>query len=132
MADGVPTYVVRNDRNENDEKTLHRAHLLLWIASPEDWNDNVHAHVAIATPALAGTVGEGTAKGDEIPHELSYGLYLAAFRTMIDLPHHKAGHQASAVRSEVLPKGAGYVTPVKEGIDPPMVRDVALVEDVPP
>ncbi|MCG8621084.1 MAG: hypothetical protein MJE68_03645, partial [Proteobacteria bacterium] len=93
----VLTYVVRNDRNEGDEKTLHWAHLLLWIVSPEDRNDNVHVHVAIATPALAGTVGEGTGERDEIPHELSYGLYLATFRTMIDLPHHKAGPGVGAV-----------------------------------
>ena len=35
MADGVPTYVVRNDNNGN-ESVFHHMRLLLWIAADAD------------------------------------------------------------------------------------------------
>ena len=55
MADGVPTYVVRNDRS-GGEQVLHRAHLLLWIADCTNRDDGVSVNLAIAAPMIIGSV----------------------------------------------------------------------------
>ena len=58
MADGVPTYVVQNDRND-EEKVLHQACLLLWIADQTDQDDGVSVNLAIAAPAVVGRQRRG-------------------------------------------------------------------------
>ena len=62
VADGVPTYVVKNDRT-NGESVLHRVRLLLWIADQMDQDDGVSVHLAISAPALVGEAGGGTTRG---------------------------------------------------------------------
>ena len=53
VADGVPTYVVRNDRSSG-KQVLHWAHLLLWIADCTNCDDGVSVNLAIAAPMIGG------------------------------------------------------------------------------
>ena len=131
VADGVPTYVVRNDHND-EEKVLHRSRLLLWIADQTDQDDGVSVNLAIAAPAVVGPVNEGQMKNVAVSQDLSYGPSLAMFRTMISPPHPLTGPQAQAVPTGVLQKGAGQVTSDCEGRNPPMAGDVTPAEDIPP
>ena len=93
VADGVPTYVVRNDNNGN-ESVFHHTRLLLWIAANGD--DGMRSN-----PAIAALDADGSAEGDTmvecvVSQDVSYGLSLAVFRTMIGSPHHKTGCKAEA------------------------------------
>ena len=58
MADGVPTYVVRNDHS-GDKQVLHWAHLLLWIADCTNQDDSISVNLAIAAPMIIGLAEEG-------------------------------------------------------------------------
>ena len=82
MADGVPTYVVRNDNNGN-ESVFHHTRLLLWISADADGDDSMRSN-----PAIAALDADGSAEGDTmvecvVSQDVSYGLSLAMFRTMI-------------------------------------------------
>ena len=87
VADGVPTYVVRNDSNGN-EAVYHRARLLLWIAADADGNDGVRSNPAISVQVAEGSEEGYNRKTSVVLPELSYGLSLAAFRTWIGTPFH--------------------------------------------
>ena len=56
VADGVPTYVVRNDNNSN-ESVFHHTRLLLWIAADADGDDSVRSNPTIAALDADGPVG---------------------------------------------------------------------------
>ena len=95
MVDGVPTYVDRNDNNSN-ESVFHRTRLLLWIAADADGDNGMRSN-----PAIAALATDGSAEGDMtvecvVSQDVSYGLSLAVFRTMIGSPHHKTGCKARA------------------------------------
>ena len=58
MADGVPTYVVRND-NDGNESVFHCMRLLLWIAADADGDDGMRSN-----PAIAALDADGPTEGD--------------------------------------------------------------------
>ena len=87
MADGVPTYVVRNDNNRN-ESIFHCMRLLLWIAADADGDDSMRSN-----PTIAALGADGPVEGDMmvecvVSQDVSYGLSLAVFKTMIGPSHH--------------------------------------------
>ena len=131
MADGISTYVVRKDKTKT-EYVLHQVCLLLWMADHTDQEDGISLNLAISAPTVVRTVKEGTKKNAGVSQDLSYGLSLAMFSTMLCPPHHLTGPQAPAIQSGVLLKGDGQVTSVIEGNYPPMAREITLAEDIPP
>ena len=85
VADGVPIYVVRNDNNGN-KSVFHHTRLLLWIAADADGDDGIRSN-----PAITALDADGSAEGDTtvecvVSQDVSYGLSLAVFRTMIGHP----------------------------------------------
>ena len=95
VADGVPTYVVRNDNNSN-KSIFHCMRLLLWIAADTDGDDGMRSN-----PTIAALDANGLEEGDMtvecvVSQDVSYGLSLAVFRTMIGSPYHKTGCKARA------------------------------------
>ena len=60
MVDDVPTYVVRNDNN-NNKSMFHHMRLLLWIAVDADGDDSVRSN-----PAIAALDADGPAEEDTI------------------------------------------------------------------
>ena len=108
MVDGVPTYVVRNDNNRN-ESVFHHMRLLLWIAADTDGDGGVRSN-----PAIAALDANGPVEGDMmvecvVSQDVSYGLSLAVFKTMIGPSHHKTGCEARAPQSGVVPQGVGHM-----------------------
>ena len=96
MVDGVPTYVVRNDNNGN-ESIFHCTRLLLWIGQADaDGGDGVRSNPAITTLDADGSVKGDTMVECVVSQDVSYGLSLAMFRTMIGPPCHKTGCKAGA------------------------------------
>ena len=114
MADGVPTYVVRSDNNDN-KSVFHHTRLLLWIAADADRDDGMRSN-----PTIAALDTNGSAVGDMmvecvVSQDVSYGLSLAVFRTMIGPHHHKTGCKARAPQSGVVPQGVGHMTSEQKG-----------------
>ena len=131
MADGVPTYIIRNDNNGN-EYIFHHTRLLLWIAADADGDDGVRSN-----PAITALNADGPVEGDMmgkcvVLQDMTYGLSLALFRTMIGPPYHKTGCEAGAPQSGVVPQGVGHMTSEWKREQPLMIGDPVEVEDVPP
>ena len=133
LADGVPTYVVRND-SSGSEIVLHRARLLLWIVDCTNWDDGISVNLAIAASMIIGLAEEGQiVNGDEgESHVMSYSLSLAMFKTSLSPPCQMTGVETQVIPAGVLHKGVGHVTAADKGDIPPMVGDTTPVEDVPP
>ena len=92
VADGVPTYVVRNNHS-GGKLVLHRARLLLWIADCTNRDDSVSVNLAIAVPMIIVLAKEGqNVNGDKGKSQvLSYGLSLAMFKTSLCPPSQNDG-----------------------------------------
>ena len=131
VADGVPTYVVRNDNN-GSESVFHCMRLLLWIAADTDGDDGVRSNPTITALDANGPVEGDTMVECEVSQDVSYGLSLAMFRTMIGPPRHKTGCKAGAPQSGVVLQGVGHVTSEWKREQPPMTGDTIEVEDVLP
>ena len=133
VADGVPTYVVRNDCS-GGKQVLHRARHLLWIADCTNRDDGVSVNLAIAAPMIVGSAEEGTnVNGDKGKSQvLSYGLSLAMFKMSLCPPSHMMGVEAQVILAGVSQEGVGHVTTADEGDIPPMDGEPMPVEDVPP
>ena len=130
VADGVPTYVVRNDNNVT-VSVFHQARLLLCIAGQPDQIDGRRSNPAIAVLDALGLAGQDTSLKDEVSQDLCYGLSLAMFRTIVDLPCHKTSLDATAPKTGAVPEGASHMTP-DEGDKPSMTGETVPAEDVPP
>ena len=133
VADGVPTYVVRNDRS-GGKQVFHRACLLLWIADCTNQHDSVSVNLAIAAPMIIGSAEEGqNVNGDKVKSQvLSYGLGLAMFKMSLCPPSQMMGVEAQVRPAGVSQKGVGHVTAADKGDIPPMAGETMPVEDVLP
>ena len=131
VVDGVPTYVVRNYNNRN-ESIFHRRRLLLWIAADTDGDDGVRSSPAITALGADGPVERDTMVECVVSQDVSYGLSLAVFKTMIGPSCHKTGCEARAPQSGVVPQAVGHVTSEQKREQPPMTGDTVEVEDVLP
>ena len=122
VADGVPAYVITRDSDKKQQqKVLHRAHLLLWFADPQMDADSIrvnYVHVTSNRHSAQSTennIPESercsmVTKG-EVPHELDYGMDLAKFmpgKHSLELLH--IGCEAKAAHMGVLPTGTGHET----------------------
>ena len=107
IAEGIPTYEVRNERTKK-ARVLHRARLLLWEAL-EDLGEAVQVTTEPSTTQVAGMVLEpaSTDAGKyRVPREWAItglGLDLATFKPMIGAPAPKTGAGAPATYAETLP-----------------------------
>ena len=131
MADGVPTYVVRNDSN-GKEDVFHQERLLLWIAADADKDDGMRSNSAITVQVTDGLVEGDTTDVKAVSLDGDYRLSLAMFRTMIGPSHHMTGRKADTSLSGVMQKGVGQGTSVVGDKKPPMAGEAVPVEDIPP
>ena len=133
VADGVPTYVVRNDCS-GGEQVLHRVCLLLWIADCTNRDDSISVILAIAVPMIIGLAEEGTnVNGDKGKSQvLSYSLSLAMFKTLLCPPSQMTGREAQVIPVGVSQEGVGHVTTADKGNIPLMDGEPTPVEDIPP
>ena len=86
MADGIPAYVVKNDRM-GKKKVLHQARLLLWLA---DYGEPVRCNLIHISDGPSGSAPDqcpprGSDDGNSVPDcSLQYGLDLTAYLAVID------------------------------------------------
>ena len=88
VADGIPTYIVKNNRT-GKKKVVHQAQLLLWLA---DYGEPVRCNLADISVVPPGTMMdqyplEGCEGDNLVPGcSLQYGLDLTVYLTIIDNP----------------------------------------------
>ena len=88
MADGIPAYIVKNNRT-GKKKVVHRAQLLLWLA---DYSEPVRCNLVDISIVPPGTVTdqyppEGCEGDNLVPGcSLQYGLDLTVYLAIIDNP----------------------------------------------
>ena len=88
VADGIPAYVVKNNRT-GKKKVVHRARLLLWLA---DYGEPVRCNLVDISIVPPGTVmdqypPEGCEGDNLVPGcSLQYGLDLTVYLAVIDDP----------------------------------------------
>ena len=98
MADGIPTYVVKNYRT-GKKKVVHQARLLLWLA---DYGEPVRCNLVDISVVPPGTAtdqypSQGCEGDNVVPGcGLQYGLDLTVYLAVIDDPERmssKLGHE---------------------------------------
>ena len=86
VADGVPAYVVKNERT-GKRKVLHRSRLLLWLA---DYGEPVRINCMCTSVTLLGEILENPlSESDDrnpVPGSVQCGLNLAKLRIIVDTP----------------------------------------------
>ena len=100
MADGIPTYVVKNNHT-GKKKVVHRARLLLWLANygePVRYN---LVDISVVPPGTAMDQYPQGCEGDNLVPgcSLQYGLDLTVYLTVIDdleQMSSKLGHEVRA------------------------------------
>ena len=101
MVDGIPAYVVNNDRT-GKKKVLHWARLLLWLA---DYSEHVMCNLTYISDVPPGPTMDqcplwGSKDGNSVPGcSLQYGLDLTTYLAIIDHPERmssKLGHEVCA------------------------------------
>ena len=101
VADGIPAYVVKNNRT-GKKKVVHQARLLLWLA---DYGEPVRCNLVDISNVPPGTAmdqyPQGGCEGDNpVPGcSLQYGLDLTVYLAVIDDPERmssRLGHKVHA------------------------------------
>ena len=86
VADGVPTYVVKNERTRK-RKVLHHSRLLLWLADYSEpmWVSRMCTSVTLLGEIPENPLSEGD-DGNPVPGSVQCGLNLAKLRIIVDTP----------------------------------------------
>ena len=86
VADGVPVYVVKNERM-GKRKVLHHSRLLLWLAN---FGEPVQMNHMCTSVTLLGQIPENplseSEDGGPVPGNVQCGLNLAKLRITVDTP----------------------------------------------
>ena len=106
MADGIPAYVVKNERT-GKTKVLHRSKLLLWLA---DYGEPVRLN-RMCAGVMLWEIPEnplpGSEDGGPVPGCVTFGLSLAKLRIMVDTPESMTRQVAREVCTGALRNGTG-------------------------
>ena len=138
VAEGVPTYEVRNERTKK-VTILHRARLLLWEAFTEPGEAIQVTAEPFTTQIVWLDLESASSDAEEyrVPREWAitgFGLDLATFKPMIGTPEPKTGAAAPATSADTLPKEGEGQRASTEGEtistgDEPARSEDALTED---
>ena len=107
VADGVPAYMVKNERT-GKRKVLHRSRLLLWLA---DYGEPVRVNRMCTSVTLLGEIPENPLSesddGNLVPSNVQCGLNLAKLRIIVDTLESMTCQVAQEVRTSTLRNGTG-------------------------
>ena len=102
VADGVPAYVVKNERTRK-RKVLHHSRLLLWLA---DYGEPVWVNRMCTSVTLLGEIPENPLSesddGNPVPGSVQCGLNLAKLRIIVDTPESMTCQVAREVHTGTL------------------------------
>ena len=131
VANGVPTYVVKNECT-GKKKVLHRSQLLLWLADFREpmWMNRMCTSVTLLGQILENPPSEGE-DGRPVPGSMQCGLNLAKLWITVDTLESMTYQVAGEVCTGALRNGTGLRIElwVEEEIDPECLG--SFTEDVP-
>ena len=106
MADGIPAYVVKNERTRKT-KVLHRSKLLLWLTDYGEpmWMNRMCASVMLQE--IPENSLPGSEDGGPVPGCVTFGLNLAKLWIIVDTPESMTCQVAREVRMGTLRNGTG-------------------------
>ena len=116
VADGIPAYVVKNNRT-GKRKIVHRVRLLLWLA---DYGEPVRCNLIMISdrplgPALDPDSLAEDDSGSSVPGCcLQYGTDLTVYRAVIEDPEHMSDRLGHEVRTGTPRKVAGQQIAILE------------------
>ena len=117
MADGIPAYVVKNERT-GKTKVLHRSKLLLWLT---DYGEPVRMNCMCASVTLW-VILENPLPGSEdrgpVLGCVMFGLNLANLRIIVDTPESMTHQVAHKVCTGALWNGTGLRIELQKEEDP--------------
>ena len=133
VADGIPAYVVKNNRT-GKKKVVHRVRLLLWLA---DYGEPVRCNLIMISDRSPGPASDPDSLaevdgGSSVPGCcLQYGTDLTVYRAVIEDPERMSDRLGREVRAGAPRKVAGQqiVIPEEEEYCPCCLGSYA--EDVP-
>ena len=130
MADGIPAYVVKNERT-GKTKVLHRSKLLLWLA---DYGEPVQMNRMCASVTLQ-EILENPLPGSEdrgpVPGCVMFGLNLAKLQIIVDTPESMTCQVVHEVRMGALWNGTGLRIELWTEEDPDLECLGSFTGDVP-
>ena len=102
VAEGVPAYVVKNERT-GKRKVLHHSRLLLWLAN---YSEPVWVSCMCTSVTLLGEIPENPLSesddGNPVPGSVQCGLNLAKLWIIIDTPESMMCQVAREVHTGAL------------------------------
>ena len=116
VADGIPAYVVKNNRT-GKKKVLHRARLLLWLA---DYREPVRCNLISISQKPPGPAPDGNSLGEDeggssVPGCcLQYSTDLTVYRAVIEDPERMSYKLARGVRTGAPRNVAGQQIVIRE------------------
>ena len=107
VVDGVPVYVVKNERT-GKKKVLHHSWLLLWLT---DFGEPMRMNHMCTSVTLLGQILENPLSesddGGPVPGSVQCGLKLAKLQIIVDTPESMTCQVAREVRTGTLRNGTG-------------------------
>ena len=105
VVDGVPAYVVKNERT-GKRKVLHHSRLLLWLA---DYGEPVRVNRMCTSVTLLGEIPENLLSesddGNPVLGSVQCGLNLAKLQIIVDTPESMTCPVAQEVHTGTLRNG---------------------------
>ena len=120
VADGVPTYVVKNERTRK-RKVLHHSRLLLWLAN---YGEPVRVREIPENPLSKSD------DGNPVLGSVQCGLNLAELRIIVDTPESMMCQVAQEVRTGALQNGTGLRIELRVEEEPDLECLGSFTEDV--
>ena len=112
VVDGIPTYVVKNNKT-GKKQVLHHARLLLWLAEYDGKPIRVN-HIMISA-SLPGTDLETqlhrSDRQNAVPHRLIYGLNWPMFKSMYESSNPTTDNVVREVLTGAPQNGTGHRIP---------------------
>ena len=130
MVDGIPAYVVKNERTGNT-KVLHWSKLLLWLA---DYGEPMQMNCMCASVTLREIPENplpGSEDGGPLPGCVTFGLNLAKLRIIVDTPESMTCQVAREVRTGTLRNGTGLRIELRTEEDPDLECLGSFMRDIP-
>ena len=106
VADGIPAYVVKNERT-GKTKVLHQSKPLLWLADYGEPMQMNHMCASVMLREILENPLPGSEDGGPVPGYVRYGLNLAKLRIIVDTLESMTCQVACEVHTGALRNGTG-------------------------
>ena len=106
VADGIPAYVVKNERKRKT-KVLHRSQLLLWLTDYGEPMWMSHMCASVMLWEILENPLPGSEDGGPVLGCVMFGLNLAKLRIIVDTPESMTHQVACKVHTGALRNGTG-------------------------